>query len=120
MDNVVEILKALSDPSRYLIVNLLLHRDFCVGALAKRVGISEAAVSQHLQLLRKAGIVKGEKRGYFTHYQVDRDLLKAIANEFMGLAAQIAESGCGCQGQNRQIECCGCRKEGTENESLSL
>jgi ArsR family transcriptional regulator len=116
VDNIVEILKALSDQSRYTMVTLLLRRDFCVGALAKRMGTSEAAVSQHLQILRKAGIVRGEKRGYFTHYQVDRELLKAVSNEFIDMASQVSESGCGCQRDKPQSECCGCRKEGMVND----
>jgi len=111
MDNVVEILRALSDQSRYTIIKLLLQRDFCVGALAKSVGVSEAAVSQHLQVLRIAGVVRGEKRGYFTHYQVNRDLLRELANELVEVASITTESGCGCRG-NHGSECCGCRKEG--------
>jgi len=67
------VLKALGDETRFNIVGLLLEHDFCVRALAKKLEISEAAVSQHLQILRKAGIVKGEKRGYYTHYRVENE-----------------------------------------------
>ena len=111
MENIVDILKALSEPSRYAMVQLLLQRDYCVGALAKRVGISEAAVSQHLQVLRTAGVVRGEKRGYFTHYLVNRPLLKAVAQELIGLSETASEGECGCRRQNRQSHCCGCRGE---------
>ena len=68
--------KALSDESRFKLVNLLLTHDFCVGALAHHLKISEAAVSQHLRQLREAGLVKGEKRGYWTHYTVDKVKLR--------------------------------------------
>lgn len=78
--------KALSDPSRWRILDLLLAHDLCVGALARRIGLSEAAVSQHLQVLRKAGLVKGEKRGYWTHYSVDREALRGLAREIEALA----------------------------------
>ncbi|NPV81782.1 MAG: winged helix-turn-helix transcriptional regulator [Firmicutes bacterium] len=81
-------LKALADETRFRIVNLLLTHDYCVGALARRLGISEAAVSQHLQILRKTGLIKGEKRGYWTHYSVERDVLRQIANDLQSMAAQ--------------------------------
>ncbi len=84
----VAIMKSLSDESRFKIINLLLSQDLCVGGLAKRLDISKAAVSQHLQILRKIGMVTGEKRGYFTHYIVNRDLLKKVGEKTIELADQ--------------------------------
>ncbi|NLK72466.1 MAG: winged helix-turn-helix transcriptional regulator [Clostridiales bacterium] len=86
MSELLDVLKSLSDETRLNIINLLLTRDYCVGALAKKMDITESAVSQHLKVLRMAGIVKGEKRGYFTHYFVDRELLKNIANRITELS----------------------------------
>jgi DNA-binding transcriptional MocR family regulator len=57
-----------------------------VGALAHQVGISKAAVSQHLQILRKAGLVKGEKRGYWTHYMVEKEALRQMAGDLTTMA----------------------------------
>lgn len=79
-------IKALSDKTRFNIVLLLLENDLCVGALANKLNISKAAVSQHLQLLRKAGIATGEKKGYFTHYYINKDVLKNVANQFNELS----------------------------------
>ena len=88
MNDFVPLLKAIADENRFRIINLLLTHDFCVGALASRLDISKAAVSQHLQVLRKAGLVKGEKRGYWTHYSVERSVLHDIANNFIKAANQ--------------------------------
>jgi ArsR family transcriptional regulator len=68
----------------------------CVGALAKCLKISEAAVSQHLQVLRKAGFVQGEKRGYWTHYAVQTDRLVQIADDLKKIAARkpVTEGVC--------------------------
>ena len=82
----IEILKALADEKRLKICRILLSNDLCVGALAKHLGISKPAVSQHLRILRKAGLVRGEKRGYWTHYRVDRQALIQIATELNELA----------------------------------
>src|SRR3989337_4293621 len=75
----VQILKTLADETRFELVKLLLTHDLCVGALAKHLRISEAAVSQHLKYVRESGLVKGEKRGYWTHYTVEKDKLHELA-----------------------------------------
>jgi len=74
-----KLFKALSDESRFKLFKLLLTHDFCVGALARHLKISEAAVSQHLRQLREAGLVRGEKRGYWTHYMIDKIRLNELA-----------------------------------------
>ncbi len=109
----IEILKSLSDETRYNLVKLLLGHDYCVGALANKLGISESAVSQHLKVLRNAGIVKGDKRGYFTHYYVDRDLLKEAAKELNELS-DLAKINSGCHKSASNNHSC-CRKEGEQN-----
>jgi ArsR family transcriptional regulator, arsenate/arsenite/antimonite-responsive transcriptional repressor len=73
--------KALGDSNRLRLIKILLRSDLCVGALAKLLGLSEPALSQHLKLLREAGLVKGEKRGYWTHYSVEKDALRQIAKQ---------------------------------------
>jgi DNA-binding transcriptional ArsR family regulator len=83
----IKALKALADERRLKILQLLSTNDLCVGALAKHLGISKPAVSQHLQILRKAGLVKGEKRGYWTHYIVERQALNLVASEISDLTA---------------------------------
>ena len=74
-------LKALGDPKRYQLLQLMSQRGYCVGALAHASGLSESAVSQHLKILREAGLVYGVKRGYYTHYCVDKDALRGIIDE---------------------------------------
>ena len=74
-------LKALGDPKRFLLLQLMSERGYCVSALAHRSELSESAVSQHLKILREAGLVYGVKRGYYTHYSVDKDALGAVIDE---------------------------------------
>lgn len=84
----IKSLKALADEKRLKILHMLMANDLCVGALTQHLGVSKPAVSQHLQVLRKAGLVKGEKRGYWTHYGVNRHAIRQIAAELNELAAQ--------------------------------
>lgn len=76
----IEILKIISDETRYSIINLLLSNNYCVRALSKRLKITEAAVSQHLSVLKKAGLVSGEKKGYFMHYTVNATIITEALN----------------------------------------
>lgn len=89
-------LKALADEKRLKILHMLMANDLCVGALSKHLGVSKPAVSQHLQILRKAGLVTGEKRGYWTHYMVNRHALRQIATELNDLASQQKIHGTVC------------------------
>ena len=66
----------------------LLERNYCVRALAKHLGLSEATISQHLKILREAGLVRGEKRGYFTHYQVKREQLLELSEFLRAMAVE--------------------------------
>ncbi|NLP18508.1 MAG: winged helix-turn-helix transcriptional regulator [Firmicutes bacterium] len=96
MAELVSLLRALAHGTRYRIISLLLTQDFCVGALAGRLGLSDAAVSQHLRVLREAGLVKGERKGYWTHYRVQRDVLKKLATALNDLATKPMETNTSC------------------------
>ena len=89
IEELAETLKALSDPTRLRLVKLLSEGGgtLCVNALARRLGVTQSAVSQHLRLLRHAGLVRGERRGAFVHYALDQDGLedyKARLQETLG------------------------------------
>ncbi len=64
------IFRALAVDKRVEIVRLLATRTLCVGALSNLLGISDGAVSQHLRILRDAGLVERDRRGYFVHYSL--------------------------------------------------
>lgn len=76
-----KILKALGEPKRFLLLQLMAERSYCVRALAKKSQLSESAVSQHLKILREAGLVYGVKKGYYTHYGLNKDVLGSVIAE---------------------------------------
>jgi DNA-binding transcriptional ArsR family regulator len=86
LDILADLFKALADTTRLRLVQLLLGQTIifcsgdcngqpflCVGALANKLKVSQSAVSQHLRILKQAGLVKGERRGSFMHYSIDPD-----------------------------------------------
>lgn len=93
----LETLKILSDDTRFKIIELLSAQDLCVGALARRLGITDAAVSQHLQILRKGGLLKGEKRGYWTHYAVEKAALEQAAEQLKALSTLAVNRRTDCR-----------------------
>lgn len=85
----VMLLKALSDPTRLKLVEMLgTHGHIlCVNALAAKLGITQSAVSQHLRILRQAGLVAGERTGHHVHYKLDRrqlEKMKKLIDETLG------------------------------------
>jgi ArsR family transcriptional regulator len=90
IESLAQILKALSDPTRLRLLRLLSStskEDFpegchgkpgeplflCVNAITDHLNVTQSAVSQHLRILRQAGLVRGERRGSFVHYTLDLD-----------------------------------------------
>lgn len=71
--DVMRIFRALSVEKRAEIIRLLAERTLCVGALSNLLGISAGAVSQHLRILKDAGLVEADRRGYFIHYRLSPD-----------------------------------------------
>ncbi len=75
------LLKVLSVDTRLRIVRLLKNRALCVNALASRLDVTQGAVSQHLRIMRDAGLVIDEKRGYYVHYRLNHKTLAAWRRE---------------------------------------
>jgi ArsR family transcriptional regulator len=71
--------RAVGHPARVRILRLLLARDTCVaGELAGEVPLAASTVSEHLRILKDAGLVKGEVDGPRRCYCVDRSVLARL------------------------------------------
>jgi len=84
------LMKVLSVDTRVRIVELLKGRALCVNALAARLDVTQGAVSQHLRVMRDAGLVIDEKRGYYVHYRLNEDTLAAWCRGIDRLLAPAA------------------------------
>lgn len=74
------IFKALADPTRRAIFEKLADGSMNASALRKGMTISQPAISQHLSVLRDAGLVREERQGRYVNYEVDPDGLAHIAH----------------------------------------
>ena len=82
------LLKALGEPTRFLIYQQLLTRKHCVRSLSKKLGITESAISQHMKVLREAGLVYGERYGYHIHYLPKQEALDELSAAFAQMREQ--------------------------------
>ena len=86
-DDLARVAKALGHPIRVRIVRLLLARDTCVcGEIVSELPVSQATVSQHLKVLKEAGLIRGEIDGPRVCYCADRDALAAHIASLTALA----------------------------------
>ncbi|MBS1622352.1 MAG: winged helix-turn-helix transcriptional regulator [Bacteroidetes bacterium] len=72
------IFKALNDPSRRKILELLQEKDMTAGEIADRFDISWPSISHHLDLLKQAKLVMTEKEGQFIYYSLNTTVVDEI------------------------------------------
>ncbi len=80
--NISVMLKALGEPTRLSIFQQLLIRKHCVRSLSRKLGITESAISQHMKVLKEAGLVYGERFGYHIHYLPKQEALDELCVAF--------------------------------------
>ena len=95
-DELARILKVLSVGTRVRIVQILKGRTLCVGALASHLDVTQGAVSQHLRVMRDAGLMIDEKRGYYVHYRLNEQTLDRWRRQIDGLLAPGPAVKCRC------------------------
>ena len=92
MEELVPVFKALGDPTRLKILDLLRSRGksccnlvsraehgLCACDIEEAVGLSQAAISHHMDLLRRAGLVQAQKRGRWVFYRRNEAALAGLA-----------------------------------------
>lgn len=77
--------KALSDPTRREILQLLKDKPLTAGEIAAQFDTSAATISHHLSILRDAGLVSDEKRGKYISYELNMSVVDEILGWFSSL-----------------------------------
>src|SRR5919202_6099272 len=72
-----ELLVALADPARQDLVQVLAREELNVGEIAARVTLSRPTVSHHLNVLRRAGLLRFRKQGREVYYRLEKDRVVA-------------------------------------------
>jgi ArsR family transcriptional regulator, arsenate/arsenite/antimonite-responsive transcriptional repressor len=82
-------------------VTLLAHETLCTTHLVEETGARQTNLSNHLKVLREAGVVETEPCGRFTYYRLRPQVLEALAGSFAELAATARTT----TEQNRKRSC---------------
>ncbi|MEM7256963.1 MAG: metalloregulator ArsR/SmtB family transcription factor [Pseudomonadota bacterium] len=85
-----KVFQALSSPVRRKILAYLSASSMTAGEIADRFDISKPSLSKHLSVLENAGLVAGEKKGQFVHYQLIQDNLINTLNGFVQDVCPVA------------------------------
>lgn len=77
--------KALNDETRRQIIELLKERDMNAGEIADRFNMSKPSISHHLDILKRADLIVGEKKGQFVEYSLNTSILEDLLNWILTL-----------------------------------
>ena len=79
-----ETFKALSDPTRREILQLLRQGALPAGEIAEHFNMTGATISHHLSVLKNAGLVDAERRGTYIYYEINLSVLEEILSWMTG------------------------------------
>jgi ArsR family transcriptional regulator, arsenate/arsenite/antimonite-responsive transcriptional repressor len=79
------VFKALNDPIRREILELLKEKDMNAGEIADHFSITKPSISHHLDILRQADLVVSSKNGQFVNYQLNQTVLDEIIQWLMNI-----------------------------------
>ena len=84
MRDFINVMKALSDPSRVKIVKMLQHKLMCVCEMQEALQLSQPSVSKHLKILEIAGLVDFKKDGLWVNYYLTNGSKSPYVSSLMG------------------------------------
>ncbi|MBX2873316.1 MAG: autorepressor SdpR family transcription factor [Saprospiraceae bacterium] len=79
------IFKALNDPTRRQILDLLKEKDLNAGEIAENFNMSKPSISHHLDILKRADLVTSQKKGQFIEYSLNTTILEDLLNWIISL-----------------------------------
>lgn len=90
MNELIKVIKALTDPSRIRIVAMLGVKDMCVCEMQHALELAQPTVSRHLRILEEAGLVSKRKRGLWVDYRLAKAEPTTVAGKMLALVAESA------------------------------
>ncbi|MFD7124190.1 MULTISPECIES: helix-turn-helix transcriptional regulator [Streptomyces] len=83
-----DVIRVLGDPLRMQVVTLLARETLCMSHLVEETGAKQTNLSNHMKVLREAGLVETEPCGRFTYFKLRPEVLASVSAQF----AELAES----------------------------
>lgn len=100
------VFKALGDPKRAMIVDMLSCGELCACKILEKFEMSQSTLSHHMKLLCESGLVNAKCEGKWTHYSLNGEMIAKVKGYFCSITTDT--ENCICKEEN----CCkGCDKD---------
>lgn len=102
-----KVFKALGDPKRAMIVDMLSCGELCACMILEKFEMSQSTLSHHMKLLCECGLVKGREQGKWTYYSLDTGTVNGIKEFLCNITSD--KENCICK---EDVDCCkGCDED---------
>lgn len=101
-----KVFKALCDPNRLAILELLRSGEKCACVLLEQLELKQSGLSYHMKILCESGIVASRQEGKWTHYRLSgegRDRAVELLKELTTPYGELQSSGCRCKSERSAI-----------------
>jgi ArsR family transcriptional regulator, arsenate/arsenite/antimonite-responsive transcriptional repressor len=106
MKDIVDVFKALADPTRVRILLLLRDRDLCVCEIMCVLGMEQSRVSHQMRVLRQAGLVEDIREGRWVNYRIAPAARPVLDGLFGGSLCDRIEAASQTAADARKLEEC--------------
>jgi ArsR family transcriptional regulator len=94
------IMKALSDPNRLMIIDMLSCGELCACRILDKLHLTQPTLSHHMKILCYSGLVKGRKDGKWMYYTLVDEKFKEVETLIMGISSNKHDCIC------KEADCC--------------
>lgn len=98
---IADIFKALADPNRIMIIDMLSCGELCACKILERLCLSQPTLSHHMKILCQAELVRGRKEGKWMHYTLAEERFAELGGLVKELS--LAKDDCICKSE---ADCC--------------
>lgn len=102
--SISKVFKALGDPKRTMIVNMLSDGEICACRILEKFELSQSTLSHHMKTLCQCGIVKAREAGKWTYYSLNEEVIYNVIQSLRNIT-KISET-CNCNDDLRFSEIC--------------
>ncbi|MDL2281083.1 metalloregulator ArsR/SmtB family transcription factor [Selenomonadales bacterium OttesenSCG-928-I06] len=92
--NNVALFKALADPNRLMIIDMISCEELCACNILEKFEITQATLSHHMKILCDCGLVNARKEGKWTHYSLNDAAVKNIKDFIVEITSDTDDCIC--------------------------
>ena len=97
--------KALSDPNRLMIIDMLSCRELCACEILKKFNITQPTLSHHMNILCECKLVNGRKNGKWTYYSLNNETVQKFRTFLENITTEKQECICNESSCKGECEC---------------